>query len=92
MPGEYLYEGAQSGAGETVDCMLQDVAEGRLLDPATPDPAAAETMVRAGQPSCISWADWRKIQEIEDAHGAELGRPRLKMTSAEEMLAALQRD
>jgi hypothetical protein len=72
--------------------MLQDVAEGRVLDPIAPDSAAAETMVRSAQPSCISWTDWRKIQKIEDAHGAELGRPRLKMTSAEEMLAALQRD
>jgi ferredoxin--NADP+ reductase len=78
-------------AGETVDCMLQDVAEGRVLNPATPDPAAAENMVRSAQPSCISWGDWRSIQEIEDARGAELGRPRLKMTSVEDMLAALQR-
>ncbi len=78
-------------AGETVDAMLEDVAAGVVLRPERPDRAAAEEGVRRRQPAFVSWEDWLSIQELEDSRGAEQGRPRVKLTSMEEMLAALNR-
>lgn len=78
-------------AGETVDCMLEDLDGGAILSPEEPDPAAAAETVRRGQPDFISWDDWRRIQELEDAKGKAQGRPRVKFTTVEEMLAAIGR-
>ncbi|UCF19676.1 MAG: FAD-dependent oxidoreductase [Gemmatimonadota bacterium] len=77
-------------AGETVECMLRDLAEGIHLEPADPSPAAAEALVARAQPAFLSWDDWRRLQDLEESRGARLGRPRLKMTSVEEMLAGLR--
>ncbi|UCC47607.1 MAG: FAD-dependent oxidoreductase [Gemmatimonadota bacterium] len=77
-------------AGETVACMLEDAAAGVLLNPARPDPAQTEELVRSNQPDIVSWTDWQRIQELEEARGSEQGRPRVKFTSVEELLAALK--
>jgi len=78
-------------AAETVDCMLADLEAGAILSPEAPDPALAEESVRRAQPDCLCWADWQCIQELEDAKGKEQGRPRVKFTTVEEMLAAIGR-
>ncbi|UCC83314.1 MAG: FAD-dependent oxidoreductase [Gemmatimonadota bacterium] len=78
-------------AAETVECMLEDLSAGALLSPEAPDLASAEESVRRGQPDFFSWSDWKRIQELEDARGEEQGRPRVKFTTVEEMLAALGR-
>ena len=49
----------------------------------------AEQLVRDRQPDYFTFADWEKLDEIELAKGEALGRPRLKFTSVEEMLAAI---
>ncbi len=78
-------------AGETVSAMLEDVAAGKLLSPGQPDRDAAEQLVRRSQPQFVSWSDWLALQEFEEAKGKEQGRPRVKFTSLEEMLVALNR-
>ncbi len=78
-------------AAETVACMLEDAAAGRTLAPTDPDAGAAETMVRQRQPEFVSWRDWRRLDELEVARGRAAGRPRVKFTRVEEMLAALGR-
>jgi ferredoxin--NADP+ reductase len=78
-------------AAETVDCMLEDLEAGAILSPEAPDQASAEESVRRGQPDFFSWAAWKHIQELEDAKGKEQGRPRVKFTTVEEMLAAIGR-
>jgi ferredoxin--NADP+ reductase len=78
-------------AAETVACMLEDLARGAVLDPAHPDPAAIEALVRQRQPRVVSYADWRRLDAIEVAAGKAAGRPRVKLTRVEEMLAALGR-
>jgi ferredoxin--NADP+ reductase len=78
-------------AAETVECMLEDVARGAVLEPAHPESAAADELIRQRQPSYISYTDWLKLNEIEVARGRTQGRPRVKFTSFEEMLAALGR-
>jgi ferredoxin--NADP+ reductase len=79
-------------AVETVDCMLEDLAEGKTLRPAHPEPEAIEKLIRERKPEFFSYQDWLRLDEIEQARGKEQGRPRVKFTRVEEMLAALNRD
>jgi ferredoxin/flavodoxin---NADP+ reductase len=78
-------------AAETVECMLEDLAAGSVLQPAHPDAAAAETLVRQRQPNFFSYADWHQLDAIESERGRAQNRPRVKFTSLDEMLAALGR-
>jgi ferredoxin/flavodoxin---NADP+ reductase len=78
-------------AAETVECMFEDLARGAVLAPAHPEAAAADALVRQRQPSFVSYADWLKLDAIEVAQGCAQGRPRVKLTSVEEILAALGR-
>jgi ferredoxin/flavodoxin---NADP+ reductase len=78
-------------AAETVACMVEDSARGRLLAPAEPDGEAVLALVRQRQPQWISWADWQRLDALETERGRASGRPRVKFTRVEEMLAALGR-
>ena len=78
-------------AVETVNCMLEDLAQDKLLLPSQPESRCVEDLVRARQPLFFTFADWLKLDEMEVARGQAQGRPRVKFTSVEEMLAALGR-
>ena len=78
-------------AGETVSAMREDAARGLVLAPAAPAAEAALELVRQRQPQFVSWADWLRLDALEVARGRGAGRPRVKFTSVEEMLAALGR-
>jgi ferredoxin--NADP+ reductase len=75
---------------ETVEAMLEDRAAGRVLQPASPDAAAAEATVRAREPRYVTYADWIRLDRLERERGKPHGRPRVKLTSVEDMLAALR--
>ena len=101
-PGEYAAGWIKRGpsgvigtnkpdAVETVACMVEDLARGRLLAPSEPEPGAALALVSQRQPHYISWSDWQRLDALEVAHGRVSGRPRVKFTRVEEMLAALGR-
>ncbi|HEV8142108.1 MAG TPA: FAD-dependent oxidoreductase [Methylomirabilota bacterium] len=77
-------------AAETVTCMLEDLAKGTILTPAAPDAAAADALVRSRQPQCLSYDDWRYLDRIEVERGRALGRPRVKFTRLDDILAALR--
>lgn len=76
-------------AVETVNLMLQDLAAGILLTPSHPDAEAAAALIQERQPRFVSYEDWLKLDALELSQGAAQGRPRLKFTVVEEMLAAL---
>lgn len=76
-------------AVESADLLLEDAAAGALNLPAEPSRGAVEQQLRARQVRVVSWADWQRLDELEKAHGAAQGRPRLKFTRVAEMLAAL---
>ena len=78
-------------AAETVACMLEDLAQGTVLQPAHAAAAAAEALVRQRTPNWLSYADWLRLSELEVSRGRAQGRPRVKLTRVEEMLAALGR-
>ena len=79
-------------AAETVASMLEDWEARNGLEPARLEAEAVEALVATRQPDFISYADWRRLAEMENSAGAEQGRPRVKFTSTEEMLSALSRD
>ncbi|OLC14166.1 MAG: NADP oxidoreductase [Candidatus Rokubacteria bacterium 13_1_40CM_69_27] len=78
-------------AAETVACMIEDAAQGRVREPAEPDAGAAQRLVRERQPHYVSYADWQKLDALEVARGRAGGRPRVKFTRVKEMMAALER-
>ena len=48
-------------------------------------------MLRDRQPRYVSYPDWQRLNALEIERGRVLGRPRLKFTRIEDMLAALGR-
>jgi ferredoxin--NADP+ reductase len=75
---------------ETVRCMLEDFAAGKLLEPEAPADAV-EAFVRERQPDCFSYEDWCKLDELEVGKGEPQGRPRVKYTDVGKMLEAIGR-
>ena len=74
---------------ETALCMLEDLANGALNQPAHSEVAAAEKLVCERQPKYVTYADWLKLDEMEIANGKAQGRPRLKFARVEDMMTAL---
>jgi ferredoxin--NADP+ reductase len=78
-------------AAETAGFMLEDLAQGKILRPKHPEVAAARSLIRERQPNYFTYADWLRLDELEVTKGQAAGRPRIKFTSLEDMLAALGR-
>jgi len=100
LPGEYTAGWIKRGptgvigtnkpdALETVTAMLEDAAASRTLEPAEPDRAAAERLLRQRQPRVIGYQEWLRLNALEVEAGRRRGRPRVKFTRVDEMLAAL---
>ncbi|HLT46224.1 MAG TPA: FAD-dependent oxidoreductase [Rubricoccaceae bacterium] len=77
-------------AQETVEHMLADAAEGRLFEAEAATAEAAERRIREAQPHVVTFDDWRHLDAVETAAGAPHGRPRVKLTRVEDMLAAIR--
>ena len=73
---------------QTVKCMVADVADGKVLQPAGATAEAAARLVRERQPAFFSYADWLHLNKVEVSRGKEIGAPRVKFTRIDEMLAA----
>ncbi len=78
-------------AQETVQCMVKDLEAGKLLEPDSTDRDALEALVRERQPQVITYEDWKAIDAAEISKGESDGRPRVKFTNLEDMLALLGR-
>jgi ferredoxin/flavodoxin---NADP+ reductase len=100
--GEYVVGWAKRGpsgvigtnkkdANDTVERLLEDLGGGRLLDPAPITDAALDAYIRERQPSVVDYEDWARIDKHEQKLGAQSGRPRVKLTRVQEMLAAAKR-
>jgi len=75
-------------AQETVDALLEDAAAGRVLDPADPDADSVEQLLAERKPEHVTYEGWEAIDRAEREAGEPQGRPRVKLTSAEELLDA----
>jgi ferredoxin--NADP+ reductase len=78
-------------AQQTVDALLADAEAGRLVGrgaDAPPDAGAVEDVLRARVGSLVTYAGWEAIDAHERRAGAPQGRPRVKLSRREELLAA----
>jgi ferredoxin/flavodoxin---NADP+ reductase len=78
-------------AQETVDAIFADLhsANGSSAarhSPTEPDAQAVERLLRERQPQLVTYEGWEAIDRHEKALGESAGRPRVKVTSIDEML------
>jgi len=72
-------------ATETVDLLLEDARAGVLP---RRDEGSIEALLAERGVEFVTYAGWEAIDEVEKASGAEQGRPRVKLCSWDELLAA----
>lgn len=98
VPGAYVVGWAKRGstggiganrvcAGETVTTLLGDAADGRLRSPSRSERALSR-LVQRRQPQLVRGAGVRAIERREIDAGLASGRPRVKLTTVEDLLAA----
>ncbi|NKI41959.1 FAD-dependent oxidoreductase [Streptomyces physcomitrii] len=75
-------------ANETVACLLDDHAAGRLTTPGAPDEQAIETCLRERGVRFTTWQHWYRLDAHERALGEPQGRERVKVVSRDDMLDA----
>jgi len=78
-------------AGETVARLLEDVESGRVAHRQQATVDALEALLAERGVRAVVYAGWASIDELERAAGEKLGRPRVKLCSWDELLAAAQR-
>lgn len=77
-------------SAETVDWLLHDIATGVITPKARADRTAVDRMLQSRGVQVVSFADWKKLDELEQARGKARGAPREKFTRIPEMLDALK--
>ncbi len=75
-------------AVETVSCMIQDIANEKHFHPDNTEDVALINFLKSAQPDYVTFDDWQQIDNAERIAGEKSGRPRVKLTSVPEMLAA----
>ncbi|HEX5980289.1 MAG TPA: FAD-dependent oxidoreductase [Thermoleophilaceae bacterium] len=75
-------------AQETVDAILEDLDAGRLNEPPDPSRDTLEELLDERKPEHVTYAGWEAIDSAEKAAGEPQGRPRVKLTTDEELLDA----
>ena len=76
-------------AAETVETLLEDAAAGRL-EP-KPDATAVDALLFERGVDVVEYDGWMAIDEAERTAGEKSGRPRVKLCSWDELLAAAGR-
>ena len=74
---------------ETVSFMLEDLHDGGVPDGVQTAPEAAPALLDRKGVRFVSFTDWQYLDRIEVEAGRERGKPREKLTTVAEMLAAL---
>ena len=78
-------------AKETVDRMLEDLEAGALGSPSDDDGSQIVRSLDERGAQYITYEDWMKIDAEEIRRGKAQGRPRVKITELDEILAVLGR-
>lgn len=73
-------------SAETVDELLLDRAEGRLPPATGEGRAAIDRLLADRNVQVVSFADWKRLDQVEQDRGKPLGKPRQKVTNVHEML------
>jgi ferredoxin--NADP+ reductase len=75
-------------AQETVDNLIEDLEAGRLNEPADPSRDSLEELLAERKPDHVTYTGWEAIDRTEKEAGEPQGRPRVKLTTTEELLEA----
>ncbi len=75
----------RADARETVAEILDDLAQGRIAPCEAPDRDGVDHLLSERECTPLTFAHWRRIDEHERRRGTESARPRVKLTSLEEM-------
>lgn len=100
VPGEYVVGWIKRGANgiigtnkpdsqATADALLADVPTLTPVSPANATRASIEALLHERKPTFTTFPDWLVLDQLEIANGQKLGRPRLKFSRVEDMLAAV---
>lgn len=77
-------------AAKTVASILDDLANDRTLNPPEPERSAVEALLERRRLKYVTFGDWQKLDQLERDLGAQVGRPRVKLSQVEDMLDALE--
>jgi ferredoxin--NADP+ reductase len=75
-------------ASETVELLLEDARAGVLSRDDAAGPEAVLELLAEREVEVVLYAGWEAIDELERARGEALGRPRVKLSTWEELLSA----
>jgi ferredoxin--NADP+ reductase len=78
-------------AEQTVSCLVEDLRAGALPEPPRPQREQIDTLVAERCTDVITVEGWRAIASLELERGHEEQRPRVKLASRDELLAAAAR-
>ena len=73
-------------ANESTELLWEDVEAGLLTAPEQTDPAVIEALVFERAPDAVEYAGWAAIDAHERTTGEPHGRPRVKLSSWDELL------
>ena len=75
-------------AAETVNCLVEDLRAGSLPQPPKPAREQIDNLLAERRPDLVTTEGWRAINAQELERGEREQRPRVKLASREELLAA----
>jgi ferredoxin--NADP+ reductase len=75
-------------AEETVGRLIEDLRRGALPPPEVADRARLDALLAKRSPNLVTGDHWHAIDSHERARGRDQGRPRVKLASRDELLAA----
>jgi ferredoxin--NADP+ reductase len=75
-------------AAETAECIAADLRSEAAPEPAL-DASALDALLTSRQPRVLTFADWRRLDAVEVERGRSVGRPRVKLVTADEVARAL---
>jgi ferredoxin--NADP+ reductase len=75
-------------ADETVACLAEDLRAGVLAEPAKPSREAIDALLAERKPERVAVEGWHAIDALERERGRQAQRPRVKLASRDELLAA----
>jgi NADPH-dependent glutamate synthase beta chain and related oxidoreductases len=70
---------------ETVKQMVADLEAG-VITPASADACQIEELLKERNVRYVSFAEWKRLDEVETSRGQAQGRPRVKFTKVKDML------
>jgi ferredoxin--NADP+ reductase len=79
-------------ATETVERLLEDAAAGALAAPERPDPEAPLELLAERGVEVVTYAGWEALDAAERAAGEPRGKPRVKLLTWDDLLAASRHD